>query len=147
MSTASITIAGRLGRDPEQRNTNSGTAITRFSVAVDTGWGDNKITTWWNVAIFGRSGEAAAQHLRKGSWVFVSGVPSVREYQKKDGGMGWSAEVAANDWGFVGNKGDGQGQSSNQSQPRQQSQQQSQGGGSMPYTDDSIPFAPVHDID
>lgn len=144
MSTASITIAGRLGRDPEQKTTNSGKSLTRFSVAVDTGWGDSKTTTWWAVTIFGKSGEAAARHLHKGAWVFVAGEPSVRTYQKRDGSQGFSADIVARDWGFVGSKSDNQssGQSGGYSggQRSQVGGGQSSGGQSQPYADDSIPF-------
>lgn len=104
MTTANMTLVGRLARDPDVRTSHKGTTVCTLTVPVDTGWGDNKTTTWWRVSLFGKRGESAGQYLRKGSWVSVSGPASVREYDKKDGTKGWSAEVTANDWSFVGPK-------------------------------------------
>ena len=104
MSTSFITLVGRLAQDPEKRTTNSGTSVCQLTIPVDTGWGDNKSTTWWRVSLFGKRADSAAQYLSKGSWVSVSGPASVREYDKRDGSKGLSAEVAANDWAFVGPK-------------------------------------------
>jgi len=103
MSAAILTITARLARDPEQRRSQSGTSITTLTLPVDTGWGDNKTTTWWKVTLFGKRGESAAQHLAKGQWVCVSGSASVREYEGKNG-KGFSPEMVASDWSFVGPK-------------------------------------------
>ncbi len=45
-----------------------------------------------------------AKHLKKGDWVTVTGVPSLRKYEKRDGSEGTSLEVEVNDWGFCGPK-------------------------------------------
>ena len=104
MSAANITLVGRLARDPESRTSNRGTTIVKLTIPVDTGWGENKTTTWWTAAIFGKQAERAQQYLNKGSWVCVSGNASVRSYEKRDGSTGHSAEVAVDSWSFVGNK-------------------------------------------
>jgi len=101
---AHITLVGRLARDPESRSSNRGTTVVKLTIPIDTGRGDNKTTTWWTAALFGKRAESAAQHLRKGSWVAVSGQASVRSYTKRDGSTGNSAEVAVDDWSFVGPK-------------------------------------------
>lgn len=106
MSAAHTTLVGRLARDPESRTSNRGTTIVKLTIPVDTGWGENKTTTWWTAAVFGRQAERAAQYLSKGSWVCVSGNASVRSYEKRDGSTGHSAEVAVDSWTFVGNKQD-----------------------------------------
>lgn len=104
MSAAHTTLVGRLARDPESRTSAKGTTIVKLTIPVDTGWGDNKTTTWWTAAIFGKQAERAQQYLNKGSWVCVSGNASVRSYEKRDGSTGHSAEVAVDSWTFVGNK-------------------------------------------
>ena len=75
---AFITITARLARPPEVRETNSGTTICNLTLPNDTGWGDNKTTTWWTCTLFGKRAEAAAKHLDKGQWVTVNGEPSLR---------------------------------------------------------------------
>ena len=104
MSSATIVITGRLARDPELRTTHSGTSVCTLTIPVDTGWGDNKKTTWWKVSLWGKRAEAAGQHLRKKSWVTITGKPSVEEYSKRDGSIGFSPKVDASDFSFVGPK-------------------------------------------
>tara|TARA_R110002126_G_scaffold29975_4_gene98404 strand:+ start:83 stop:475 length:393 start_codon:yes stop_codon:yes gene_type:complete len=101
---AYITITARLARDPELRETPHGKSLCKLSLPNDSGWGDNKLTTWWNCTIWGKRGETAAKYLKKGSWVTVTGVPSLRKYEKRDGSEGTSLEVEVNDWGFCGPK-------------------------------------------
>jgi single-strand DNA-binding protein len=101
---AYITITARLARDPELRETPHGKSLCKLSLPNDSGWGENKLTTWWGCTIWGKRGETAAQYLKKGSWVTVTGVPSLRKYEKRDGSEGTSLEVEVNDWGFCGPK-------------------------------------------
>jgi single-strand DNA-binding protein len=103
MAAAIITITARLARDPELRRSTKGTSMVSLTLPVDTGWGDHKTTTWWRATLFGARAESAAQHLRKGSWVCVSGPASVREFEGKNG-KGYSPEVTASTWSFVGPK-------------------------------------------
>lgn len=108
MATAILTLVGRIARDPELRQSKSGTSVCELTIPVDTGYGDNVTTTWWRATLFGKKAEAAARYLRKGKWVTVSGEPQVRTYEKRDGSPGVSAEMVARDFGFVGNKADDQ---------------------------------------
>ncbi len=105
MSAAIITITARLARDPEIKTSGKGTQMCTLVLPVDTGWGDGKTTTWWRATIFGRRAEAAAQYLRTGSWVCVSGPASVREYDGKNG-KGYSPELTCSEFQFVGPKQD-----------------------------------------
>ncbi len=101
---AYITITARLARDPELRTTAGGKSVCELTLPNDTGFGDNKLTTWWRCSIWGKRAEVAAKYLRKGSWVTVTGEPSLRKYTKRDGDEGSSLEVSVNDWGFCGPK-------------------------------------------
>ena len=77
------TIAGNLGRDAEYKTTQGGDAFCRFTVAVTTGWGDRKATTWWDVTRWGKGAESLAGLLAKGAKVTVSGEVSTREHEGK----------------------------------------------------------------
>lgn len=103
---AILTITARLARDPELSTTGSGTSLCKLTLPVDTGYGDNKSTTWWTATLWGKSAESAASHLNKGRWVCVSGEAQVRTFDKRDGSTGFSAELNANNWSFVGNRAD-----------------------------------------
>lgn len=79
----SLTIAGRLGGDAEVRRTQSGDAVTSFTVAVDDRTGKEKAAVWFRCALWGKRGESLAQYLTKGSRVAVSGELSVEVYEGK----------------------------------------------------------------
>jgi single-strand DNA-binding protein len=106
MATATIVISARLARDPELRQSNNGNSVCRITLPVDTGFGENKETTWWTATLFGKKAEAVARYLKKGQWVTVTGEPKMRQYTKRDGEVAFSAELVAYDFGFVGNKSD-----------------------------------------
>jgi len=78
-----LTIAGRLGRDAEHKQTQSGQDLCSFSVAADIGFGDNKQTVWVDVTRWGKGAQGLAGILRKGSAVAVTGEMSLRENNGK----------------------------------------------------------------
>lgn len=94
---------GNLGKDPELRYSTgqNQTAICRFSIAVNKGYGDNKKTVWVNVVTFGKQAENCQKCLAKGKKVYVSGELDVREYDKQDGSKGYITEVSARDVEFL----------------------------------------------
>jgi single-strand DNA-binding protein len=73
-----ITIAGNIGRDAEQRTAGQSN-VTGFPVAVTSGFGDKKKTTWFDCNLWGNRGEKLAQYLTKGGKVAVSGELGTRE--------------------------------------------------------------------
>jgi len=136
-------FSGNLGRDCKVQSTKSGTTVCSFSVAVKSGYGDNAKTSWVNVALFGKLAESRLpDYLLKGQKVLVTGEASLNEYQKKDGMMGASIEVIADDIELIGAKEESQTRppvspTQGWSQPQQPAQQQPQSSVDM---DDDIPF-------
>ncbi len=106
-------VIGNLGADPELKYGQDGTPILNLRVAassrqkVDGEWKD--VATWCSVAVFGKRGESLAKILDKGTRVAVRGALSVREYDKRDGGRGYSIDVRADEVELLGSKGDGAG--------------------------------------
>lgn len=78
----SWSFTGRLGRDAELKSPN-GKPLLSFAVAVESGWGDNKKTTWVECTLFGKRAESLAQHMLKSGIVGVTGEHGTREYQGK----------------------------------------------------------------
>jgi len=79
-----VTIVGRVGGEPEMKYTNSGTALTTFSVATSKysskqikGWKEAgqgyALTTWWRVTCWGDRAQYAYDRVAKGSVVLVEG--------------------------------------------------------------------------
>lgn len=81
----SLTIVGRLGRDPELRFTNDGKPVANFSVATDHGRDDNKRTVWHNVVCFGTLAENVCRSASKGTRVICTGRLDISDYETRDG--------------------------------------------------------------
>jgi single-strand DNA-binding protein len=108
-----VVIVGNLTRDPELRNTPSGTAVCSLRVAVNsrrkdqTGqWVDKP--NYFNVTVFGQQGENCAQYLSKGRPVAVDGRLEWREWES-EAGKREAVEIVAETVQFLGSRGDGEG--------------------------------------
>lgn len=130
----SCTFTGRLGKDPELRSVGD-RSVCNFSLAVNRRKRDAD-ALWLDVSVWGKQGETVARFLAKGSEAAVTGRIDVREYERRDGGTGFSLTLDATDVSFIGPKADapsgGQGGGSRQAAPA------ASGGGYQ--DDDDIPF-------
>src|SRR5437588_11434989 len=72
---------GRLGKDPEMNYTPSGKAVTKFSLAVDQGKGQE--TLWLNIVCWNDLAERMNEYVSKGQLVFVQGRLVMRSYLDK----------------------------------------------------------------
>jgi single-strand DNA-binding protein len=72
-----LTIVGNLGGDCRTNNV-GGSPVCNFSVAMQSGYGQNKQTHWVDCAYWGKGGEAVSQYLTKGQKVAVSGELSMK---------------------------------------------------------------------
>jgi single-strand DNA-binding protein len=136
-----ISGTGRVVADAEVRFTPSGDAICNFRVASDVGYGDKKTTNWFNCQVWGKRGEAIAQHLTKGQQVTVFGTLQLREWTNKEGVKQLSPDIRVDEIELQGGK------QSSESAPapvtRNRNQPLSAGGPSFSDMDDDIPFAPI----
>lgn len=73
----------RIGKDAQTRYTQGGKAVTSFSAAFDTGWGDNKQTVWLDCSLWGERGEKVAHMLTKGTQIMIEGDIGTREHEGK----------------------------------------------------------------
>lgn len=93
-----VRLLGNLGRDPEKRSTKSGTVVVTLNIATKHRYNSNnewkEQTDWHRVVVWGKSGEACASHLSKGSRVFVKGRLTTRSWDK-DGEKRYATEVIA----------------------------------------------------
>jgi len=92
-----ITVIGNVGRDPELRYANSGTAVLKFSVADTIGKDENKKTTWHDITVFGEMAENVGSALGKGQRVIVMGRLQKSKYTGRDGVEKEKAEIVADD--------------------------------------------------
>ena len=131
----SWSFTGNLGRDAEQRYTQSGDSVVSFSVGVKAGFGDKATTTWANCSMFGKRGESVAPYLKKGALVGISGELNNREYQDKEGQKRYSLDVRVSDLTLLGGK-----QSGDSAPSHTQRNAQGAPRTSIENMDDEIPF-------
>lgn len=107
-----VILIGNLGRDPELRYTQGGTAVANFSLATtervkkEGEWTDH--TEWHNIVVFGKIAESCSSYLTKGSSAYVEGRIQTRKWQDRDGNDRYTTEILANTIQFLsGGKGGG----------------------------------------
>lgn len=136
-------FTGNLGKDAEVKHLPNGTAVCEFSVAVTSGYGDKKQTTWVRCALFGNRAEGGLPPLLvKGQQVAVSGEACLREWDKPDGSKGAAMQVRVDNVDLVGGKSGAAPQGSNPAQhasgnSNQPNPTSAPAGGGF---DDDIPF-------
>jgi single-strand DNA-binding protein len=105
-----VILIGNLGRDPELRYTQSGSAVANFTLATNERWRDKdgnnqERTEWHRIVVWGRTAENCAQYLQKGRSVYVEGRLQTREWEDKDGNKRNTTEINALNVQFLGGRG------------------------------------------
>ena len=86
MSSANVTVSGRLSRDAESTNTKNGSLMVTLNVPVKQGWGENESTAWYRIRVSGKRADTLANlELKKGTKVTASGTLEAKTYQANDG--------------------------------------------------------------
>ena len=81
-----VVLSGRVGKNPEARNTPTGQKAVTFSVANDRkDKSGNKITDWFNCTAWGNTADFIEQYVDKGSAIEVSGSLQTRSWETEDG--------------------------------------------------------------
>lgn len=108
-----IILMGRLTRDPELRQTQSGASVANFSLAVDRDFKDKqtgeKTTDFIDIVAWRSSAEFVSRFFTKGRMAVVEGRLQIRDWTDKDGGKRRSAEIVADNVYFGDSKRDGAG--------------------------------------
>ena len=85
MEINTINLVGRAGREPDVRYFESGSTVANFTLAV------NRITRgdepdWFNLEIWGRQAQIAADYVKKGSLVGITGSFKIDSWKDKNTG-------------------------------------------------------------
>ena len=142
-----IFIMGRLTLDPELRRTQSGTAVTSFTLAVDRDFksqSGEKETDFIDVVAWRSTAEFAAKYFTKGRMASVEGRLQIRPWTDKDGNNRRSAEVVADNIYFGDSKRDSAGDMGGYSAPAYTAPA---GGYSAPVGGGSSGFAEIDEED
>ena len=129
-----VILMGRLTRDPEMRHTNSGTPVTTFSIAINSGYGENQRTDFVNCLAWNKTAEFVTKYFAKGKMIIVIGRITTRSWETQDGKRAYATEVIANEVNF------GESKTSPQLNTPQTAAQQ-------PMQDDDDDFTPLDEED
>ncbi len=121
-----VILIGRMGKDPEMRQTQSGKSVVNFSMATSykPKNGDEQ-TEWHNVVAWDKLADIIHKYMKKGSQLYIKGKLQTRKWQDKDGNDRYTTEIVANDMVMMGSK---------------------DGGNSTPTQSDSRTEQPMEDI-
>lgn len=124
-----INLIGNLTKDPELRYSTGAnqTAICKFIIAVNDGYGDKQRTSFLPITVFGSTAENCNKYLTKGKKVAVTGRLQTGSHEKQDGTKVYTTDVIAISVEFLSPQG-------KQAEPQEQPQGFSQ------LQDNDIPF-------
>ena len=125
-----VTLIGRVGKDPDVKYSQSGTAVCNFSLATSKKIKGEDQTQWHRCVAFGKTAEIISEYVSKGDQFAVSGEINYGSYDK-DGTTVYTTDIIVFQFDFISGKKE-QGQPEPQRQPQQQQQ--------TPPEQDDIPF-------
>jgi len=98
---------GRLTTDPELKHTQSGVAVTSFTLAVDRSYvkaGEERQTDFITVVAWRGTAEFVCKYFRKGQLMVVQGSIQTRNFTDKDGNKRKAFEIVADNVHFAEGK-------------------------------------------
>ena len=106
-----VQLIGRLGQDPEVKQTKNGRTLARFSLATSEIYKNSQgerteETQWHPIVVWGERAETVSKYLRKGKEVALEGKLVHRTYDDTDGNKKYITEVVVNEFLMLGKKED-----------------------------------------
>ena len=92
MAINSVTLVGRAGRDPEVRYFESGTVVANLTMAVSRR-NRNDEPDWFNLEIWGKQAQVAADYVKKGSLIGITGSFKLDSWKDRNTGEDRSKPV------------------------------------------------------
>jgi single-strand DNA-binding protein len=99
-SVNKVILIGNLGKDPEVKYTQSGTAVANLSVATNDVWTDKagqkqEKTEWHRVVVWGKQAQVISEYLAKGKQIYVEGSLQTRSWDDREGNKRYTTEIRA----------------------------------------------------
>lgn len=104
-----VILIGNLGKDPEVRHLEGGTAVASFTLATSEVYKDKngqrvEQTEWHTVVVWRNLAEIAEKYLKKGMMVYVEGKLRTRSWEDKDKVKRYSTEIVGDTFTMLGKK-------------------------------------------
>ena len=108
-SVNKVILIGNLGRDPELRYTQGGSAVANFTVATNERWRDKdgnnqERTEWHRIVVWNKAADIVKQHVKKGDALYVEGKISTNSWDDKEGNKHYSTEIVCDNFLFLSPK-------------------------------------------
>jgi single-strand DNA-binding protein len=97
-----VTLIGRLGKDPALRYTANERAVCEFPLAVDNRYSDDP--DWFTIVVWGKTAETVAEHKTKGDQVAIRGHLTPVRWETDNGDKRSTVKVTADDVTFLNRK-------------------------------------------
>ena len=110
-----VILIGNLGKDPEVRYLEGGTAVAKFTLATSENYKDRttnedkSIVEWHKIVVWKNLAEFVEKYLKKGNQIYVEGKLRSRKWQGKDGIDRHTTEIVADNIQLIGRKDDNTG--------------------------------------
>lgn len=109
-----VALVGRMTRDPELRQTGSGTAFCKFGIANNRNYTANgerkEEVSFFNCTAWGRTAEVINQWCKKGKQVAIDGRLQQRSWEDKDGKRQSAVDIVVENLQMLGDRTGGQSQ-------------------------------------
>ncbi len=104
-----VILVGNLGKDPEVRHLEGGTAVASFTLATSEVYKDKsgqrvEQTEWHNIVVWRNLAEIAEKYLKKGMSIYLEGKLRTRSWEDKDKVKRYSTEIIADTFTMLGKK-------------------------------------------
>ena len=104
-----VILIGNLGKDPEVRHLEGGTAVANFTLATSEAYKDKsgqrvEQTEWHNIVVWRALAELAEKYLKKGSTIYLEGKIRTRSWEDKDKVKRYTTEIVADTFTMLGKK-------------------------------------------
>ncbi len=104
-------MVGNVGKDPETRYLEGGTAVCSFPLATSETYRNRdgeRITTteWHNVVLWRGLAEVAEKYVKKGSQLYIEGRIRTRSWDDRDGNKRYTTEVVGDNMQMLGKRSD-----------------------------------------
>lgn len=104
-----VILVGNLGKDPEVRHLEGGTAVANFPLATSESYKDKagqriEQTEWHNIVVWRGLAEVAEKYLKKGMTIYLEGKLRTRSWDDKDGHKRYTTEIVGDTFTILSKK-------------------------------------------
>jgi single-strand DNA-binding protein len=109
MSVNKVILVGNVGKDPETRYLDEGTAISKFPLATSETYKNRagervSNTEWHNVVLWRGLAQVAEKYVKKGTQLYIEGRIKTRSYDDPDGNKKYITEIVGDQMQLLGRR-------------------------------------------